>query len=164
MTVNPDKFWQDWRTTILTTGWALGKTQHQLADELGCTKSTVAGKVNRLGLPGRREQMTAKLREAPNALAPIVRGQKRPPRPKPEAPELTAIAMPEPSLDDAKIPREQLKHLWELEPGECKFPVNDGGPYLFCAGPAVDGSPYCGGHYLRSRNPGAYRNALLVPR
>lgn len=164
MTVNPDKFWRDWRLTILTTGWAQGKSQSQLADELGCTSSAVAGKVNRLGLPGRREQMLAKLRETRDALAPIIRSsRKRPPRPQLD-PELPAIALPAPSLDDAKIPREQLKHLWELEHGMCKFPVNDGGPYLFCAAKAIDGSHYCHPHYLRSRNPGAYRNALLVPR
>lgn len=28
-----------------------------------------------------------------------------------------------------------MKTLLELEPNDCRYPMNDGGPYLFCAEP-----------------------------
>lgn len=28
-----------------------------------------------------------------------------------------------------------MKPLLDLEPNDCRYPMNDGGPYLFCAAP-----------------------------
>jgi len=40
--------------------------------------------------------------------------------------------------------------LLELEPGDCRWPVNDGSPFLFCAAPAATGGPYCACHAAMS--------------
>jgi hypothetical protein len=40
--------------------------------------------------------------------------------------------------------------LLDLEPHQCRWPVNDA-PYLFCAGTKIDGSSYCGRHFGVSR-------------
>jgi hypothetical protein len=40
------------------------------------------------------------------------------------------------------------KTLLDLEPCECKWPMNSGGPFLFCAAPAE--KAYCDHHKQRS--------------
>lgn len=40
------------------------------------------------------------------------------------------------------------KHLEDLLPGECKWPLNSGGPYLFCA--AKTAGKYCEHHQSRA--------------
>lgn len=39
-----------------------------------------------------------------------------------------------------------MKSLLDLEPNECRYPMNDGGPYLFCAEVQATGSSYCAAH------------------
>ncbi|ASY63028.1 hypothetical protein SJ05684_c15860 [Sinorhizobium sojae CCBAU 05684] len=40
------------------------------------------------------------------------------------------------------------KRLEDLLPGECIWPINSGGPYLFCAA-KTDGKKYCAHHKAR---------------
>lgn len=40
--------------------------------------------------------------------------------------------------------------LENLKPHQCKWPINDGGPYLFCGKGREPGSPYCHEHKCRS--------------
>lgn len=42
------------------------------------------------------------------------------------------------------------KQLHELSSCECHWPVNDGGPYLYCAAVSTDDSDYCAEHLERS--------------
>lgn len=39
-----------------------------------------------------------------------------------------------------------MKQLFDLEPNDCRYPMNDGGPYLFCAEAKMEGSSYCPFH------------------
>lgn len=39
-----------------------------------------------------------------------------------------------------------MKHLLDLEPNDCRYPMNEGGPFLFCAEPAAEKSSYCSHH------------------
>lgn len=56
--------------------------------------------------------------------------------------------------------------LLELEPGQCRWPVNDGAPFLFCAAPSLRGSSYCACHASLSVGEGtrSERNALRTAR
>lgn len=48
------------------------------------------------------------------------------------------------------------KTLIDLGPHDCKWPLNDGGPFLFCAAPKFGGSrSYCAHHMLRGMPKGA---------
>lgn len=40
--------------------------------------------------------------------------------------------------------------LMQLRPGQCKWPVNDGGPFLFCGHGTEEGRPYCTEHANRA--------------
>jgi len=56
--------------------------------------------------------------------------------------------------------------LMDLQSGQCKWPVNDGDPFLFCAAPALPGSSYCGCHAAISVGAGtpSERNAVRTAR
>lgn len=43
-----------------------------------------------------------------------------------------------------------MKQLIDLEPNDCRYPMNDGGPYLFCAEAQIEGSSYCPFHQALS--------------
>lgn len=45
---------------------------------------------------------------------------------------------------DEALPLEQLERC------HCRWPINQGGPFLFCSAEKLRGSPYCAPHYLRS--------------
>lgn len=40
-----------------------------------------------------------------------------------------------------------MKELADLESNDCRYPINDGAPYLFCAEPQKDESSYCPEHH-----------------
>lgn len=62
--------------------------------------------------------------------------------------EIKEPKLPSPTEYDTER-MEHAKTLLELGPHECKWPLNDGGPYLFCA-EATNGAAYCRHHALRS--------------
>jgi GcrA cell cycle regulator len=66
---------------------------------------------------------------------------------------LERLAMPDPNSYDAeRLPH--AKTLLDRGPRECCWPVNSGGPFLYCAAEATDGPTegsrtYCRHHHLR---------------
>lgn len=118
----------------------------------GVTRNGVIGRIHRLGLsvakPKPQGRKPRKRNRAKKQVFGVVEA-------------IEPIELPAPSIEDATIPRMQLKSLVELENSECRWAVNDISPFLFCAASvAFDGCPYCPGHYRRAINPNAYRNAL----
>lgn len=51
--------------------------------------------------------------------------------------------------DDA-LRLENGKELMDLDAHDCRWPVNSGGPFRFCAAKQFSGSSYCAHHMLRS--------------
>lgn len=145
-------FWQDWRVDLLKAAHEDSKSAGQIAEELGCTRNMVISKMRRVaGLePHAKPRLAAR---KPRVHQKPIFGRVVEP--------VEAVDIPLPSIEDAARDRASLKTLVELEPGECKWPVNDGSPYLFCSDPiAGEHTPYCAAHHRRSVNPHAYRNAL----
>lgn len=125
--------------------WREGKSASQIAKEIGAeTRSMVIGKLHRLGIAGTgkgrgnrqgragmsKAQMRAQRErrvQAAKAAAPKVE-----PKPKP------VITRPIESYKP--IARKTFD---ELESSDCRFPVGNETPFMFCAAPAVEGKPYC---------------------
>lgn len=42
------------------------------------------------------------------------------------------------------------KELMDLAPHDCRWPIGNGSPFIFCAAPQFKGSSYCAHHMLRS--------------
>lgn len=160
-----DSIWTDAKVDELRQLVASAQkfTAGDIAHALRCSRNSVVGKARRLGLelpnhyvPGPPKPKKPRLRK-PKAIR--IHGASAYGRPLVEA-VFEPVDNPVPSIEDSAIPREQLKTLFDLGAAECRWAVNDGGPFLFCAAPvAFDGCPYCASHYRRSVNP-TYRNAL----
>lgn len=120
------------KTVQLVELWTgTNKPGTQVAAELDITRDALREAVHRMGLkPTKTRPVAAIARTSELIRSEII---EREPGPLPVtgmAPG--AIAVPRP--------------LWELSAQACRWPVNDGGPFLFCAEPRIPGCPYCAHH------------------
>lgn len=51
-------------------------------------------------------------------------------------------------MDELRLP--MGKELTDLAPHDCRWPLNNGSPFIFCAASQFQGSAYCAHHMLRS--------------
>jgi hypothetical protein len=91
------------------------------------TKNSCIGHGRRTGVPKR---------QPPRSYAGRL-GRRLKPRPR-SVPKLkpTPRAKPRP----AKL------RIWQLEPNECRWPIDSVSPFFFCAAPRASGSSYCPAH------------------
>jgi len=120
-----------------------GFTAAQIAERVHRTRNAVLGKVHRLG---------CKLLD--------LNGDKRtastyPYKRRPPTPRVRAVkkAMPAPPIAPALVESTQPCTLMDLQPDSCKWPINDGNPFLFCGAPRIDGHPYCDHHVRKAYSP-----------
>lgn len=145
--------WTDEKVAQLTELWNVtGLSAVEIAARLGLvSRSAVLGKARRIGLAKRRG-VTPRIPH-PDSLKP-----KRPPRavpagarqhrPKPEVPFKPQGSAWEPVPGVVPLP------LLDLKSGQCKWPVSQDAPFLFCAAPVEPGAPYCPHHVLWSIGQG----------
>ena len=137
--------WDEDRVGRLRELLMLGKTASQIAYALGggITRSSVIGKVHRLGLALNAETKSARDRKLDRARSS---GKRR----AAKQPAAIRVMIPEPiplrHVDD--VARKQLA---DLDPNDCKFPVGHPGEpgFGFCASGRVEGLPYCAEHAAR---------------
>lgn len=120
------QFWTEARTKTVIRLWTDGNTAAAIAAVLGCSRTTVSSKVNRLGLV-----MHGLLRE----------GSQR---------QRTEELLPDPSPPaDGDVAQLQLV---DLTDGTCRWPVGD--PlregFGFCGKEVREGSVYCDHHHSRA--------------
>jgi GcrA cell cycle regulator len=116
--------------------WSEGLSASQIARRFGVSRNVVIGIAyrNRDRFPPRQKRKLAPRREPTR-------------RPREKAPEIQA----EPEISATAYDAERLTHaklLHQLSAGECCWPLNTGGPYLFCA--AETTGRYCRNHHARS--------------
>lgn len=132
---------------------------HRLNAAFGTALSgnAVVGRLNRLGAERPPENapppaLPAAATMPPSAIAePVkVRPKKRILKP-PMAPRQPLVAQPAPGIIPVKLAASVAKvspvTLMERESWQCRWPVNDGGPFLFCGVRKADHDPtYCSQH------------------
>jgi GcrA cell cycle regulator len=132
--------WSDDRIEMLVKCRADGLSARQTAVEMGfITRNAVLGKVHRLGLamPDRPIQPRKK------------RHQPYKPRPKTTPPKYSECIEVVRLRCSEIAPRNLM--LVDLEPGDCRYPINDSSPYIFCGHEQLEGSKYCRQHTALSR-------------
>ncbi|RVH12788.1 GcrA cell cycle regulator [Sinorhizobium meliloti] len=116
--------------------WKEGLSASQIASRFGVSRNVIVGLAYR-----NRDQFPARQKRK---LTPV---RREPPRARNQAPELKT----EPEIPATAYDAERLTHakqLHQLSAGECCWPLNTGGPYLFCA--AETTGRYCRNHHSRS--------------
>jgi GcrA cell cycle regulator len=116
--------------------WKDGLSASQIASRFGVSRNVIVGLAyrNRDRFPPRQKRKPAPRREPTR-------------RSRQQAPALQA----EPEIPATAYDAERLTHakqLHQLSAGECCWPLNTGGPYLFCA--AETTGRYCRKHHARS--------------
>lgn len=140
--------WNDERDKIITDN--RGTLSASVIAEMiggGCTRCSVIGRSRRLGLVALTKNDPEKtIRRRSSYLI------------KPRGPITLRVAkpraLPVPPIIDAQIPFEQRKQLFDLECGDCRWPVGHPGTpgFFFCGGKIISESPYCPAHHKRAHN------------
>lgn len=168
----PKKFWDEARIARLTKMVADGQSFLDIARYLDCSRSAVARACHRLGIKSLAPQAKPQprrpkqpIRQEDKALprnqpapdpAPLTEDEKMrdffggsfmgyPPATLPQHESPPADPVP----DDA-APAEGIL-LADLQPMDCRWPLNDGGPYRFCGCRKLSlKGPYCEAHEKRA--------------
>lgn len=157
----PVSTWTEERTALLEEMWRAGKTGSQIVEALGgnVTRNAVIGKAHRLGLnqhadarattPRRKKQNAANNRirritmaaHSPTTQNAIKAAGGR-------SAWIAKHLQAEPDMGPKPLPPQRSevvgrKGILDLEETDCRYPVGDRAPYLFCGEPKVEGQPYC---------------------
>lgn len=153
--------WTPEEIEILTLRWAAGHSAGQISKELGTrSRGAVTGRLMRMGQTRRTTRLSP-----PAAPKPL---RKPGERTKPYAPPVAGGAPYAPlktfyaPLAPYTQPSAERVGLFDLLPGDCRWPVGDPqeSNFGYCAAMSMLGKPYCRGHmamaYVAPRGP---RNA-----
>lgn len=131
--------WTDERVAILRALIAKGETARNIGQELGITRNAAIGKALRLGLHigggkkdrtrGHRKDVADKRNKLTRLFLPRQYQERIAPSPTVAAPD---------SIN---------KTLLELRGSDCRYPVTEDSPFLFCGHPQDGGSSYCAHHH-----------------
>ncbi|EHK78058.1 GcrA cell cycle regulator [Sinorhizobium meliloti CCNWSX0020] len=127
--------------------WRDDLSASQIAKRFGVSRNVIVGLAyrNRKLFPQREERKTPGKR-------PIAQREPRKRESAPRIRKMEPVAEPVVELappteyDAERLP--SAKRLHELSAGQCCWPLNTGGPYLFCA--AETTGRYCRNHHARS--------------
>lgn len=120
----------------------------QIANEFGVSRGAILGKIWRLGLKGTRKPSR-------HPVAGFKRPQRDPqwkPKPRPQP-----LAVDD---DDELTMQEFLAvELFDLKPGQCRYPHGEASPFAFCGQPVREGSSYCAHHHALVHVPVSNRRS-----
>lgn len=151
-TPRADYEWSEERSEKAARLFVTGISSDEIAEELGCTRNAVIGKMNRMGIvspnkPGQRRGEPAKKRAAkPATTRPNMQTiNARAARTQDQPPTLPV---------ERHIPRQYVAHeatrktLQGLADSDCRWPCGDPGhpDFWFCGAPMGSARPYCNQH------------------
>lgn len=131
--------WSDDRVDQAAGMWADGMTIAQIGAAMGVSAFSIRGIARR-----RRDRFPERARGRAEGERRETKSAKAAPgaRKEPRVPTI------EPSTFDLGRMR-HAKTLLEIGPCECRWPLTDSGPHLFCADVALAGKSWCAHHYGR---------------
>ena len=130
--------WTSERVAQLKSCIGAGLSCSQIAVEIGVTRNSVIGKMNRLGLSRPRNVLGRQPEPKRDAWRPRILTQHR----------ILMKLPPEPPAEETFIPSGHGCSLLELSPGKCRWPISEqrAEEFLFCGNNQVEGLSYCVGH------------------
>lgn len=154
--------WTEERVELLKRYWADGHTASEIAAKLGgTTRNAVIGKVHRLGLGGRRKEISRIGGGKGNKHLPGRAPQHSPPHNKKTRHRLDASTHQTTDLDaiNQEFDKNRLAQgaltIAQLDRHHCRFPIGDPStPDLrYCGADRLPGLPYCQHHADRAYQP-----------
>jgi GcrA cell cycle regulator len=147
-----------------------GLTASQIGRILDCTRNTIIGKLNRLGIKApSRQRIPNVWRSARNKSAMTKRKQKPPIYPTSFKPTLQKMKSEGSMPDEPPTPHEMpparatgMDALLALQPGDCRWPIGEVGTpeFRFCGAPCEFNRMYCEYHHIASTKEERYRGKI----
>ena len=138
--------WTEEAVSTLTTAWKAGKSSGIIAREMRTTRNTIIGKVHRLGLAGRTTLDSMLRTGRPPIPNKPPRQRTRPGTIKKQGPAPQESFARYPKAPAAILSPPEGQHVTLIDRTGCCFPMNEGGPFLFCNAELHEGS-YCEFHH-----------------
>lgn len=134
---NPRSPWTTERVAMLRTYFDAGLSCAQIAQEIGVSRNSVIGKMNRLGLSRGRRTASPGATRAASPRRPQVLTQRL---------ALKALFAAEPVVTD--VVSTEPCSLFNLTARKCRWPIGAVGTpdFNFCGNGTADGVSYCTGH------------------
>ena len=132
------------RGYLSENGVTFAQAAVSLNQEFGTSysRNAIIGKCGREKILSKNQQHAHGTVRQQTAKPPVAVRRRRH-RPEPQTETFTLRSVP---IEPRNLP------LIDLQPGECRWPVTDGPPHLFCGRPVRTGN-YCAGHFdLSKRN------------
>ena len=128
-----DSTWTKERLNKLEKLWGKGLSISEIGKELGVSRNSIAGKVNRLGLEKRRSPISD-AKESPAA-------------------ERTHSIQ---NMDASKLPLKLALRTIDWSHSKCSWPIGDPktNEFSFCGDDVVQGKPYCNQHCFEAYTTG----------
>ena len=154
------------KVALLKQLYAEGHSASHIAARIGgtVTRNAVIGKAHRLGLLGTaplkiKRTMRQRSRSEASSTSRKNSGWKRQKMNNSRTRRIAEIFASEPYIPQPQIviPEHEQKTLIDLGDHECRFPLNDGNPFKFCAREREKGLPYCKQHARIAFNPSEVR-------
>ena len=158
-----DHDWTDARIAALSELWLAGTTGLEIAGLLGVTRSSVMGKLRRLGLLRQDRPRMPIVRR----VARLLRSSEQVSRPPEKVPHKRHLRQnnrplppPEPyqAPPPPPVPPIGSYRLLDLRHNSCRWPEGDGPIFVFCGRPRAGESSYCEIHRQRAHNRGSQRD------
>ena len=127
---------------------AAGKTGGQMAKALGFTRSSILGKMQRLGLNQSMVQKRADARITALAAAGLIKKKPAKPEKPPPEPKVVSTVSISPAVPKSPHAAPGGLPLDRLRRHACRFAVtrHEETAHLFCGRPALEGDSYCADH------------------
>lgn len=152
--------WNDTNVNRLKTKWASGDSSGKIADDMHTTRSTIMGKVARLGLPKRRP-IGAKDKSDDLPKSTKIRQAK----PKTPLRKLMEEANVSPSTALTVVSNNTCSFS-DLKDDGCRWAMNDSldsKEFIFCGCKRATGLPYCNAHAMSAYNASTHPKARKSP-
>lgn len=132
--------WTDEETITLKRLWDEGASASAIGATLGRSRNAIIGRVHRLGMQERRSSWVLRPPKPPKPAVLKLKPVKKPssPAPKPYVP-----------IHHEPAPLNVM--LCEIPDNGCHWPMNEGGPYIFCGHERNGHRTYCDFHQSKSR-------------
>jgi GcrA cell cycle regulator len=151
--------WTDERIEVLVNLWQAGLSCGKIAKELGggATRNSVIGKIHRMGLAARvtldRFPTRAPGKRGPDRTVRMTKARKVALGKPLDLPPIKKAKQKPQGQAWQPIPGIEPVSLLDLEAGQCKWPVGQDSPFMFCGAPATH-NHYCEHHHAWSIGDG----------
>ena len=169
MSRNPSQpTWSEERVEKLRELWFSGWSASECGAQFGVSRNSIIGVVHRRGWQRMLRRQRPPASKAVRLAGPTLAPEDPLPEPAPKRVRKPAAQLlpKKRRLPGPRLPKVVMQKpdppigsftLMDLHYGVCKWPENDGAPWLYCGAPALENESYCADHHRRAHQGPQHR-------